>query len=150
MNYRHYCLILLVCSFLLTGCSGAIAAPQADILVNDSGCTQNSYTLTSDRSPQLLVSNRAADAMVVTIPDINNSVTVPPGEQANLELHPYIWGDYQFFCLTDSDHTAVGGAMNSAFVCGIDAYTIKPYARSSGSLTIERHDRVEQLPTPVP
>lgn len=141
MPLRSVRLAMIVLAFVLTGCS-AVGQQQPDIVLRDAGCDRTLLTLESNRPPHLLVRNESAEPMVVSLPDLGNSVTVAAGQVGELAIQPYVWGDVAFYCLTERDHTAAGGAaMATGFVCGIDSYTIRPLARSSGTLRIKRHDR---------
>lgn len=137
---------LIACFALALALAACAGPPAADVVLTERGCDRGELALPADRPPQLLVRNEAAEPMVITLPDISNFAVVEPGQRAALELQPYAWGTFQFFCLTERDHTAVGGAMSGPFVCGIDAYTLRPVALSSGTLTIAQHDRRPPAP----
>lgn len=133
---------LLVGALLLGGC-GAPAGPAPDLVISAQGCDRAELTLTPDRAPQLLVENRAAEPMVVSLPDWNNSLTLAPGQRGSLELQPYAWGSVGYYCITEQNHTAAGGAMAAGFVCGLDAYSIRPLSLSQGVLRVEQHNRLQ-------
>jgi hypothetical protein len=99
--------------------------------------------LAPNQKPQLVVENTSAEPMVVSLPNWNNEVTVAPGTRGILNLEPYVWGDVDFYCMTDRNHTlAGGGPMQAGFVCGLDPYAIRPLALSSGILRVEKNDRL--------
>ena len=87
--------------------------------------------------------------MVFVLPNLDNSITVSPGKQATIELQPFVWGPFTFFCLTGRAHIDLAGGSGTDMPgCGLDAYILGPHALSSGTLHIERHARMELIPTP--
>ncbi|GAB4114499.1 MAG: hypothetical protein Fur005_42770 [Roseiflexaceae bacterium] len=143
-RWPQHGIAVILLGLALANCS---SAPAADIVIGAQGCDRNRLTLVSTREPNLLVENSTTQAMVVSLPDLNNSVTVPPGQRANLAIQPFFWGQAEYYCLTETDHTAAGGNMANGLVCGLDSYSIRPLALSSGTLTVEQHDRAEQFAT---
>lgn len=134
---------LLTALLALAAC-GAPAPPAPDLVIAAQGCDRAALTLTPDRPPQLLVENRASEAMVISLPDWNNSVTLAPGARGVLELQPYAWGSVDYYCITEQNHIAAGGAMAAGFVCGVDALSVRPLSLSRGVLQVEPHDRLDQ------
>ena len=126
---------------LLAAC--ASPEPPPDLVISAQGCDKLSLTLPSNQLPQIVVKNTASEPMVVSLPNWNNVVTVAPGERGILALEPYAWGDIDFYCLTERNHTlASGGPMPAGLVCGLDPYAIRPRALNSGILRVEKHDRL--------
>jgi hypothetical protein len=144
------CGLIGMIALLLAAC-GPIGAPKADIVIGDTGCDTATLLVAADHEPRLLVRNTGAEPMVISVPTLNNSVSVPPGQQGELQLQQMFWGETAYYCLTERDHTAAGGAaMAAGFVCGLDSYALRSVARSSGLLTVERSNRVDTLPTLMP
>jgi hypothetical protein len=131
---------LLLMVVALSGCS--LGQPRVDLVISPAGCDKQQLTLAPDRKPELLVRNTATEPMVVSLPNWNNSITLAPGEMGTLALEPYVWGDVEYYCLTEANHTAAGGGpMAAGFICGIDAYDIRPRSLSSGLLSVQQHNR---------
>jgi hypothetical protein len=110
--------------------------------MTDHGCTPDRILVPAGQQTTLSVLNRSSEAMVFTVPDLENAVTVAPGRRARLSLttsSAYVWGDYDFFCLSEKAHAALDGPKGSfAFVCSIDSYALRPHALSSGTLVYNR------------
>lgn len=145
---------LIALSVVLTlaalGVAFAVRAPAPAIIIAADGCRPARHVIAADQAPHLRLFNQAAEPMVVTIPDLNNAITVAPGQHATLEIQPYAWGTFTFFCLTDRDHAALEGVDGEMFTCGLDSYLIRPYALSSGALVIDPHDRLQRLDRAAP
>ncbi len=119
---------------------------SADIVLTPAGCSTEHFILPTRRAPQISLFNQSDQAMVFTLPKIAIAKTIAPGQHLNLDLPPYIMGNFDFFCLTDIVHTSIGGMSgDDAFVCGLESATIRPYALTSGIFEIEPHDRLNNL-----
>jgi hypothetical protein len=139
---QRYCIFALL--LLLTACTNPW--PQPDLVIGAQGCDKLNLTLRPDQAPELLVHNTASEPMVVSLPNWNNSLTLAPGASGMLALEPYAWGDVEYYCLTEVNHTAAGGGpMPVGFVCGLDPYTIRPLSLSSGVLHVEQHNRLRAV-----
>jgi hypothetical protein len=77
------------------------------------------------------------------LPKMNRWISLEPGEQQAFELPRYIMGEFEFFCLSDADHIAIGGG--NPFVCGLEPAELAQVARSSGMFVIEPHDRIYEV-----
>jgi hypothetical protein len=131
----------------------AYTPASADIVITTTGCTPSRFILPAHREPRISLLNQADEPMVFTLPKMASSVLLDPDEQVNLDLPPYIMGEFDFFCLTRSTHVALGGATGGEiFVCGLDSATLQPHALTSGRFVIEQHNRLQQLlsATPTP
>jgi hypothetical protein len=132
-------LITLLSVPMLFGC----AAPRADILLTDQGCSTTSLFIAKEQGPRFSVFNRSAVSMVVTVPVMNTWVTVAPESEASFELPRYIMGSFDFFCLTEAEHVAVSGG--NPLLCVLEPADLLPVSLSSGVLEIEQHDRIQEL-----
>ena len=84
--------------------------------------------------------------MVFAVTEFDQLVRVPPGEQVTMPLHAFVWGTFSFLCMTEAAHDAVIGPSTAGqYVCGLDAFTLRPRALSEGSLVIEPHERLREL-----
>ena len=123
------------------------APVPADIVLNANGCAEGSnFTLPATHEPTLLVRNDAAEAMVFTVPQLQRSVSVPPGQVLPINLPRYIMGSFASYCLTDRQHTALGGT--NPYLCILQPAEIAPYALTVGTFTIAPHDRIKELNNP--
>lgn len=141
-------LALMVLAALLAACSAAplpqtAHAPAADITLTDRGCTSTQFVLPATREPHITVANQAAETMVFSIPEMNRWVAVPGGQQADFELPRYIMGDFDFFCLTEAAHIALGGG--NPLVCAFEPGELAPVARSRGLFEIQQHNRINEV-----
>jgi hypothetical protein len=120
--------------------------------ITTSGCTTSNFLLPAEREPLISVENQAQERMVFTIPTMNRWIALGQGERANFELPRYIMGRFDFFCLTEADHTTAAGG--NPYICVMEPAELVPVARSSGIFEIEQHNRVEEVlqgtPAPTP
>jgi hypothetical protein len=124
---------------------------STDIVITAAGCTSTRFVLPAHREPRISLLNQANEPMVFTLPKMASSVLLDPDERVNLELPPYMMGEFAFFCLTRSTHVALGGTTGGEiFVCGLDAATLQPHALTSGRFVIEPHNRLQQLLSATP
>lgn len=133
-------MLLVALCLVLAGCANT--TPSADITITAAGCA-TSFVLPPEREPLISVVNRAADPMVLTLPTLNRWVALAPGQQADFELPRYIMGSFDFFCLTEADHTVLGGS--NPFLCSLEPAQVAPLARSGGIFEIAQHNRIQEL-----
>jgi hypothetical protein len=134
--------LLLAGLIALVGC-GAQAAAQADITIGDGGCPAAQFFLPNTREPEILVANDADIPMVFSIPTMNRWVTVAPNTEASFALPRYIMGSFDFFCLSEEEHTRLGGG--NPFLCALEPRELAAVARSQGTFEIEMHNRIEEV-----
>lgn len=138
---RQILLILAIAIVLLSAC--AAPAPAVDLTINTDGCRPERITLPPQHPPALTIHNTAREAMVVSIPTMDRWIELAPGASAVLELPRYIMGTFDLFCLSASDHRALGG--DNPFLCVLEPAELAPVARSAGWLVIEPHDRIREV-----
>lgn len=129
---------------ILAGCGAAQSAtPPADITITADGCSTSSFFLPAEREPQISIANQAAEPMVFTLPLMNEWVSLAPGQQADFALPRYIMGRFDFFCLSEAEHTAIAGG--NPFLCVTEPQELAPVARSAGVFEIEQHNRIQEV-----
>lgn len=116
---------------------------SADMVITARGCDAPAFTLSASREPWIAVRNDAANPMAFTIPQLQRSIDLAPGQIAKLELPRYIMGDFPFFCLTKEQHDALGG--DNPYVCVLQPNEIAPFALTSGTFTIAPHGRIKEI-----
>ncbi len=130
---------------LLTFLIGACATPTAvvDLTIRSNGCTPATVIIPPEREPKLTIRNITTETMVVSIPTMDRWIEVAPGADSVLELPRYIMGSFDLFCLSATDHSALGG--DNPFLCVLEPAELMPVARSAGILVIEPHDRIREI-----
>ncbi|GAB4425001.1 MAG: cupredoxin domain-containing protein [Chloroflexi bacterium OHK40] len=121
----------------------ACTTPRADVTITSEGCSTSELFLAKTREPVLRVANRASAPMVLTVPTMNEWISVPPGAEAEFELPRYIMGRFDFFCLGEAEHTELSGG--NPFLCALEPAEVAPVALSGGVLEIEQHDRIREI-----
>ncbi len=91
----------------------------------------------------LSVRNIADEAMVVSIPTMDRWIELAPGSDGVFELPRYIMGTFDLFCLSATNHRALGG--DNPFLCVLEPAELMPVARSVGVLHIEPHNRIREV-----
>lgn len=134
---RWLILFVLLCS------ACAAPTPTVDLTVTSQGCSPVSLTLPSEREPVLKARNIADEAMVVSIPTMDRWIELAPGSDGVFELPRYIMGTFDLFCLSATDHRALGG--DNPFLCVLEPAELVPVARSVGVLHIEPHNRIREV-----
>lgn len=132
----------LIMLLLALGACGPPAA-DADITLTDDGCASAGFVLPNTREPRITLANTAAAPMVFSLPAMNRWAVLGPGERAAFELPRYIMGRFDFFCLSEAEHTRLGGG--NPFLCALEPGELAAVARSQGIFEIERHDRIQEV-----
>ncbi|MBX0329200.1 cupredoxin domain-containing protein [Oscillochloris sp. ZM17-4] len=126
----------------LAGCA-APAQETADITLTSAGCAATRFALPNTREPQITISNQSDLPMVFSIPTMNRWVAVAPGDESAFALPRYIMGSFDFFCLSEAEHTQLGGG--NPLLCALEPRELAAVARSQGVFEIERHDRIREV-----
>jgi hypothetical protein len=142
---RALSLFVIVFLLALAGC-GAPGAPAADITLTDGGCTSASFSLPNTREPQITLANQAAVPMVFSLPRMDRWQVVAPGARATFDLPRYIMGSFDFFCLSEAEHSKAGGG--NPLLCSLEPRDLAAVARSQGVFEIEHHDRIKEVLRP--
>jgi len=134
-------------ALLPTGPRAERAEPaRIDVTISGWGCDALQYTVPAGAAPELRVRNLADESMVFAVTDFDQVVRVAPNEQVTMSLQSYVWGTFNYLCMTEAAHDAVmGPPVPNQFICGLDAYALRPRALSEGKLIIEQHDRLHEL-----
>jgi len=123
------------------------AAPQSvDVSIDWWGCDATQYTVPANAAPELQVRNASEEPMVFAVTDFDQLVRVAPGEIVTMPLQSFVWGTFNYLCMTEAAHDAVmGPVVPNQFLCGLDAFALRPRALSEGKLIIEQHDRLREI-----
>ncbi len=145
----RYCCKLNLLMLLLLALLGACTPtrPAADLTITGRGCATTSFLLPAEHEPTITVENQAAERMVFTIPTMNRWVVLGQGERADFELPRYIMGSFDFFCLSEADHTTLSGG--NPFLCALEPAQLAPVARSAGTFKIAQHNRIQEVLQPT-
>jgi hypothetical protein len=114
-----------------------------EVTVSNWGCDSIRYVVPAESPPELLVRNHADESMVFAVTDFDQMIRVQPGQQMTMPLQAYVWGTFNFVCMTESAHDAATGMpAGSQYLCGLDAFVLRRHALTDGSLIIEPHGRL--------
>jgi hypothetical protein len=111
------------------------ATPAGDITIGAAGCAPAEIDIAAIQDTQLSVVNQAAEPMVLTIPSLDQMITLAPGQRGSLSLPALPSGSYGFACLSASAHSQlIADTARGAFVCGLDLNAVRKRALTSGAL----------------
>lgn len=118
------------------------AAPLAgDIAIDAAGCAPAQIGVAAIQATRLSIVNQAAEPMVLTIPSLDQMITLEPGQRGALELPALPSGSYGFACLSASAHSQLlADTARGAFVCGLDFNTVRKRALTGGILVASTPD----------
>lgn len=117
-----------------------------EVILRPDGCDARRYTIAAGDRPELYVRNEAREPMVFAVTEFDQLVVVEPGEQVLMPVQAFVWGSFSYLCMTEAAHdAAMGGRSKSQFICGLDAFVLRPQALSEGELVIEPHSRMQFL-----
>jgi hypothetical protein len=112
------------------------APPAGTIAIDPSGCGPARLDVAAIRATQLPVENRAAEAMVLTIPSLDLLINLVPGERGVIELPALPSGAYAFACLGADTHAQMMSSMRGGFVCGLDLDAVRQRALGIGAIIV--------------
>jgi hypothetical protein len=147
MHMLRLTALLLATLLTMAGC-GAPPAPAGDIILTNSGCTSSAFFLPNTREPQITLANQADVPMVFSIPRMDRWQVLGPGTRATFDLPRYSMGSFDFFCLSESEHTKAGGG--NPLLCALEPKDLAAVARSRGTFEIEHHERIREVLGPKP
>jgi hypothetical protein len=123
-----------------------LAPVPVEVAITEWGCDSPQYTLPTGSAPEVLVRNLGDESMVFAVIDFDQLVRVAPGQQVTMPLQSFVWGTFNYLCMTEAAHDAVmGPIVPNQFNCGLDGFALRPRALSEGKLIIEPHGRLQEI-----